>query len=95
MDPTGKRPPPCFEYANKGKCPFKDCKYSHDAGDIKEYLRLKAMGKEKFETEQSKHRVLGQQYSSRGAPPAKTPYPRPEMKSGSSLRGSGSTARNL
>ena len=102
MDPTGKRPPPCFEFANKGKCSFKDCKYSHDASDIKEYLRLKDLGKEGYQAEKSKQKAMHQQFESREAQPfrhssgqgTKT-YPRPEIKSGSTLRGSGSTARRL
>jgi hypothetical protein len=103
MDPEGKRPPPCFEFANKGKCPFKDCKYSHDASDIKEYLRLKDMGKEKFQSEMSRSKAIDHQFANRITQHAykqnsgqgtKT-YPRPEMKSGSTLRGGGSTARRL
>ena len=51
IDPKGKRPPPCFEFANTGKCAYKYCRYSHNLNDIKEYLRLEAMSKVKFDEE--------------------------------------------
>ena len=37
MDPTGKRPAPCFAFAKDGKCPFPNCKYSHNSEDIRRY----------------------------------------------------------
>ena len=40
MDPSGKRPPPCFAFAKDGKCPFANCKYSHNADDIRAYQDL-------------------------------------------------------
>ena len=103
IDPTGKRALPCFEFADTGKCSYKECKNSHDPGDIKEYKRLKEMGKDKFESEVLRYKSLGQQQVNRGTMQSyrqnsgqgtKT-YPRPEIKSGSTLRGSGSTARRL
>ena len=40
MDPTGKRPAPCFAFAKDGKCPFPNCKYSHNSEDISGYQEV-------------------------------------------------------
>ena len=40
MDPSDKRPPPCFAFAKDGKCPFVNCKYSHNADDIRVYQEM-------------------------------------------------------
>ena len=39
LDPSGKRPAPWFAFANDGKCPFANCKYSHNADDIRAYIK--------------------------------------------------------
>ena len=40
MDMTGKRPPPCYQFAREGECSFANCKYSHHPSDIKTYQEL-------------------------------------------------------
>ena len=42
----------CYWFASSSKCDYKDCKYSHDPGDIKAYKALKAVGKDKFQAVQ-------------------------------------------
>ena len=37
MDLAGKSPAPCFAFAKDGKFPFPNCKYSHNADDIRVY----------------------------------------------------------
>jgi hypothetical protein len=102
MDPEGKRPPPCFDFALKGKCEYgKDCKYSHNADDIKEFLRLKELGLAGFKKEAaataSKHGAVMKNISNRetqaGYKQAPSNSSGSNLKSGNSLRGGGSTAR--
>ena len=35
IDPSGKRPAPCFAFAKDGRYPFPSCKYSHNLEDIR------------------------------------------------------------
>jgi hypothetical protein len=100
MDPEGKRPPPCFDFALKGKCEYgKDCKYSHNADDIKEFLRLKELGLAGFKKEAAANKYhagmknITARDSQSGYKPTSSNSSIPNPKSGSSLRGGGSTAR--
>ena len=40
MDHTDKRPAPCFAFSKDGKCPFVNCKYSHNADKIRVYQKI-------------------------------------------------------
>jgi hypothetical protein len=102
MDPEGKRPPPCFDFALKGKCEYgKDCKYSHNAEDIKEFLRLKELGLSGFKKEAAAStgkygagmKNIANRETQAGYKQAPSSSSGSNPKSSNSLRGGGSTAR--